>query len=115
LNLPGIVSDPSFFDSGSHAFHSLPVSRDIKISWTEQTRWGLFATVGAMHFWHVDCNGTDTEIRVVKGKKLWFLAIQKDGGTGLSPKRWQTFSPESPLNPALYDIVVLTLGTGDRL
>jgi hypothetical protein len=35
--------------------------------------WGLGATQGAHHLWHIDCDGFGTAIHVLAGFKLWIV------------------------------------------
>ena len=37
-------------------------------------RWGLAATNGAFHKWHIDCDGFGTYINTQAGQKWWVLA-----------------------------------------
>jgi hypothetical protein len=41
------------------------------------TRWGLAATAGAHHLWHIDCNGFGTYIDTQTGQKWWIVARPK--------------------------------------
>lgn len=41
-------------------------------------RWGLAATAGAFHTFHIDCNGLGTSIEVKTGRKWWIVARPKD-------------------------------------
>src|ERR1700679_2143215 len=43
------------------------------------TRWGLAATAGAHHLWHIDCNGLCTYIDTQTGLKWWIVAQPKHG------------------------------------
>lgn len=66
---------------------------DVKAwNWTQTTRnrndhypsstarWGLAATTGASHKWHLDTDGESTFIKVVSidGGKVWFVGVPKD-------------------------------------
>lgn len=42
------------------------------------TRWGLAATSGAHHLWHIDCDGFGTYIDTQAGAKWWIIARPKD-------------------------------------
>lgn len=44
---------------------------------TGQFRWGLAATSGAFHGFHVDSNGLGTYVRAVSGIKWWIIATPK--------------------------------------
>jgi hypothetical protein len=42
------------------------------------TRWGLAATGGAYHAWHLDCDGFATYIYVKTGSKWWTVGRPKN-------------------------------------
>lgn len=42
-----------------------------------EVSWGLAATAGAYHTWHIDCNGFATIIQVDGGSKLWIVGHPK--------------------------------------
>lgn len=78
-------------------------------------RWGLAATSGAFHLWHVDCNGFGTYIDTQVGYKWWVIARPKQpsdfSGTSL-------FTQEFELNEAneeLWDLEAVLLVPGSRL
>ena len=48
------------------------------------TRWGLAATAGAHHLWHIDCNGLCTYIDTQTGQKWWIVAWPKQGSAHFS-------------------------------
>jgi hypothetical protein len=45
---------------------------------TTANRWGLAATAGALHRFHVDCNGLGTSVEVKTGTTWWIVARPKD-------------------------------------
>lgn len=45
------------------------------------TRWGLAATSGSHHGWHIDCQGLATYIDPKTGGKLWIVARPRDRDT----------------------------------
>ncbi|KAF8220480.1 hypothetical protein L208DRAFT_1202251, partial [Tricholoma matsutake] len=47
-------------------------------------RWGLAATSGAHHLWHIDCNGFCTYIDTQTGMKWWIIAKPKFGSMHFS-------------------------------
>ncbi|KAF8240400.1 hypothetical protein L208DRAFT_1212558, partial [Tricholoma matsutake] len=51
---------------------------------TASTRWGLAATSGAHHLWHIDCNGFCTYIDTQTGMKWWIVAKPKPGSMHFS-------------------------------
>ena len=44
---------------------------------TADIRWGLAATAGALHWWHIDSDGFGTYIDVKTGMKWWIVARPK--------------------------------------
>jgi hypothetical protein len=45
-------------------------------------RWGIAATTGALHWWHVDCDGFGTYVDTKAGLKWWIVARRKGAGHG---------------------------------
>jgi hypothetical protein len=48
------------------------------------TRWGLAATSGAHHLWHINCNGFCMYINMQTGTKWWIVAKPKLGSMHFS-------------------------------
>jgi hypothetical protein len=46
----------------------------------KEFRWGLAATKGAQHTWHVDADGVATSVQVKTGAKWWVVATPRQGG-----------------------------------
>jgi hypothetical protein len=46
----------------------------------KEFRWGLAATKGAQHTWHVDADGVATSVQVKTGGKWWVVARPIEGG-----------------------------------
>jgi hypothetical protein len=78
---------PTSFASDLVAFSAtvdLPMcSRAISFP-VASTRWGLGATSGAHHMWHIDCDGFGTYIDTQAGAKWWVVAKPKYGSTRFS-------------------------------
>ena len=79
-------------------------------------RWGLAATTGAVHWWHIDSDGFGTYLDVITGHKWWIIAKQKDkaptfGSTTLFLGEYQLEEP----NTDLWDIEAILLQPGMRL
>jgi hypothetical protein len=49
---------------------------------TADMRWGLCATTGAGHTFHMDSDGFGTYIEVITGVKVWLVVRPKDCETG---------------------------------
>jgi hypothetical protein len=45
---------------------------------TADIRWGIAATTGAVHWWHIDSDGFGTYIDVQTGMKWWIVAKPKE-------------------------------------
>ena len=58
---------------------------------TADIRWGLAATTGALHWWHIDSDGFGTYIDVKAGMKWWIVARPKDS-TRLSHQDFTQFA-----------------------
>jgi len=79
-------------------------------------RWGLAATKGAVHWWHIDSDGFGTYLDVITGCKWWIVAKQKDkapafGSTSLFLGRYELEEP----NTDLWDLEAILLQPGTRL
>ena len=73
---------PTTWASDAHAF--LRTTGRIQIdddhTWSVgYFRWGLAATSGAYHGFHLDCNGLGTFVSPTTGSKLWIVATPKSG------------------------------------
>ena len=79
-------------------------------------RWGLAATKGAVHWWHIDSDGFGTYLDVVTGKKWWIVAKEKNnaptfGSTSLFLGEYELEEP----NVDLWDLEAILLQPGTRL
>ncbi|KAH6879976.1 hypothetical protein BKA70DRAFT_1447684 [Coprinopsis sp. MPI-PUGE-AT-0042] len=77
---------------------------------------GLAATGGAHHWWHVDSRGEATMVYVAVGQKMWVLAEPKDPSRLWSTQVWST--KEADVRKLNYDdwhIEIVVLNAGDRL
>lgn len=85
---------------------------------TTSTRWGLAATSGAYHKWHIDTDGFGTYVDPKTGNKVWFVARPKDMGSfSLFADRnlfYTDYTMESP-NTHLWDIEFVFMEPGTRL
>jgi hypothetical protein len=59
--------------------HGMPVfNKDYDYPFRE-FRWGLAATKGAQHTWHIDADGVATSVQVRTGGKWWVVASPEKG------------------------------------
>lgn len=69
-------TEPNSYSSDCHAHYRVKGQE----GWlprafpTEDIRWGLAATMGAFHRWHIDSDGFGTFIEPTSGVKWWLLA-----------------------------------------
>lgn len=79
-------------------------------------RWGLCATKGASHLWHIDSNGFGTFIDVKTGQKLWIMAHPKEGRTfaDITLFLGDDYQLEEP-NEGLWDLEAILLEPGTRM
>lgn len=79
-------------------------------------RWGLCATKGASHLWHIDSNGFGTFIDVKTGQKLWIMAHPKEGRTfaDITLFLGDGYQLEEP-NEGLWDLEAILLEPGTRM
>ena len=70
-NTPQYISsdEVAFFQAEDNQRRSYPVA---------EMRWGIAATAGSYHTWHIDSDGFGTYINVVAGYKWWVLAKPKE-------------------------------------
>jgi hypothetical protein len=80
------------------------------------TRWGLAATAGAHHLWHIDCDGLCTYIDTQTGQKLWIVAEPKRGSDHFSNADLYTddFHIDAA-NLDKWDLAAVLLLPGSRL
>ena len=81
-------------------------------------RFGLAATAGAYHKFHIDSDGTGTFVEAVVGRKIWVLAVPK-GEQGLDSLADINLYGESydfeGENAHLWDLEAVVLEPGVRL
>jgi len=94
---------------------------------TSDIRWGLAATTGAVHWWHIDSDGFGTYIDVKAGMKWWIVAKPKAHISlrGSSQHDFSEFGSidlftrpdykmEDP-NTSMWDLEAVVLTPGTRL
>lgn len=94
---------------------------------TADIRWGLAATTGALHWWHIDSDGFGTYIDVKAGMKWWIVARPKLQLQGLSQYDFSdfaridlfagsksTYEMEDPCT-SMWDLEAVLLTPGTRL
>src|ERR1700733_10679624 len=80
------------------------------------TRWGLAATAGAHHLWHIDCNGLCTYIDMQTGLKWWI--VEKPTQEPIPFSDHTLFTKEyniSAANLEKLDLEAILLCPGSRL
>jgi hypothetical protein len=83
---------------------------------THATHFGLAATSGAHHWWHMDSRGDGTMVHVAEGQKAWVLAEPLDPSYMWSTAVWSVDEVDvRRLNPANWHLEVVVLNAGDRL
>ena len=77
---------------------------------------GLSATSGTHHWWHIDSRGEATMVYMAVGQKLWVLAEPKDWSYLWSTCAWSTEEVDvRKLNYAQWHIEIVVLNAGDCL
>ncbi|KAJ2923801.1 hypothetical protein H1R20_g13292, partial [Candolleomyces eurysporus] len=96
----------AFFRTGKdkHCVRTLP---------TEDIRFGLAATEGAHHYWHIDSRGEGTFVRVATGKKIWALAAPVDPSDVSSTTIWSVDLDVQRLNWSKWSAEMILLNAGD--
>jgi hypothetical protein len=59
--------------------HGMPLFENDYDYPMKEFRWGLAATKGAQHTWHVDADGVATSVQVKTGGKWWVVASPRKG------------------------------------
>jgi hypothetical protein len=110
---------PTSFASDLAAFNATvdltTCSRNILFP-VASTRWGLAATSGAHHLWHIDCDGFCTYIDTQAGQKWWIVARPKNGSADFS--RTTLFTEHFDINTAnlnKWDLEAVLLLPGSRM
>jgi hypothetical protein len=110
---------PTAFASDLVAFNAtvdLPMCGRTVLFPVASTRWGLAATSGAHHLWHIDCDGLCTYIDTQAGLKWWIVARPKNGSTHFS--HTTLFTEDFQINAAnlnKWDLEAVLLPPGSRL
>lgn len=82
------------------------------------TRWGLAATAGTYHKWHIDTDGFGTHLDCKTGSKVWFIAKPKNMGSFSNFADRSLFQADYTMerpNTHLWDIEAVFLLPGTRL
>jgi hypothetical protein len=94
---------------------------------TADIRWGLAATAGAIHWWHIDSDGFGTYIDVKAGMKWWIIAKPKRRISFQASSQYDfsefaridlftapTYEMEEPCT-SMWDLEAILLTPGTRL
>ena len=115
---PHALVDESPYATDVHAIHRIS-GQDrhcVRQMPTGDIRWGLAATQGAHHYFHMDCRGDGTFVDVVCGMKLWVLARLKLEKKRTSINLWTIENLDvTSLDPSQWDIEAVLLTEGTRL
>jgi hypothetical protein len=79
------------------------------------TRWGLAATAGAHHLWHIDCDGFGTYIDTQAGSKWWVVARPKQSSDFSSISLFTSTFEVDKTNEDLWILEAILLLPGSRL
>lgn len=85
---------------------------------TTSTRWGIAATSGSYHRWHVDTDGFGTWLDCKTGGKVWFIAIPKAGNGFTQFAARDLFQADYSMesnNLHLWNVEAVLLTPGTRL
>ncbi|KAF9034784.1 hypothetical protein BJ165DRAFT_1511544 [Panaeolus papilionaceus] len=63
---------------------------------TPDMRWGIRATAGAHHYWHLDSQGEGTSVFLCCGEKLWIVTTPKDPKMLSETKLWHDLNVTNP-------------------
>lgn len=111
MHVPHDLSEPTRNKAEYHAW--IATRQLFRITspypWSVET-WGIAATAGTYHRWHVDSNGLWTHVDVKCGVKLWITGKPKDGANNVIKQMG-----EEEVNENLMDLKYAILKPGDRL
>lgn len=83
---------------------------------TADTRFGLAATAGGHHFFHIDDRGDGTTVETLIGSKVWYVAELKVKLLETSPSLWTKDNLDvTSLDPSKWNIEGVFLTPGTRL
>lgn len=81
-------------------------------------RWLLLSAAGCLHRLHVDSAGMGTFVRIVKGRKMWYVATELTAGGPIEAddmeKYWDA-GPKCTDTMQLFKWEVAVLGEGSML
>jgi len=82
----------------------------------DHMRWGLAATSGAHHVWHLDSEGYGTRVQPICGIKFWFVAAEKRGEKGkLASAHLYDDIDVGATNNDKWDVEMVVLSAGSEL
>lgn len=86
--------------------------------WAKQDhmKWGLAATAGAHHVWHMDSEGYGTWVQPMCGVKFWFVAVEKRDQRGrfASAHLYEDIDVGAT-NDDMWDVEMVVLSAGSEL
>ena len=109
---------PTSFASDLEAFNAtvnLPMCAHTILFPVMSTRWGLAATSGAHHLWHIDCNGFCTYIDTGTGLKWWIVVRPKIGSDFTQTSLFTEEFHIDAANLDKWDLEAVLLVPGSRL
>jgi hypothetical protein len=77
--------------------------------------WGLAATEGAHHLWHIDCDGFGTVIHVMVGLKLWIVGRPLPGFDLSNISQYLQNWDVNALNDTKLEMEAILLAPGSTL
>lgn len=83
-----------------------PDCKDLELPPTANIRWGLAATTGALHWFHIDSDGFGTYIDVQTGMKWWIVG---------KPKKHISSEASSPYDFSEFARIGLLMESGFEL
>jgi hypothetical protein len=78
-------------------------------------KWGLAATAGAHHLWHIDCNGFGTVINTQTGFKWWIIGHPLPGHDFSKPSEYLNNCHINIPNNDKWQLEAILLAPGSRL
>jgi hypothetical protein len=116
--MPWLGQFPTSFATDVIAFNStvdMPLCNRNIMYPSSSTKWGLAATTGAHHLWHIDCDGFGTVINCQIGFKWWIVGQPLPGRDFSKPSEYLDGYDISAVNDDKWQMEGMLLVPGSTL
>lgn len=116
--MPWLGQYPTSFATDVVAFNStvdMPLCNRNVMYPSTSTKWGLAATTGAHHLWHIDCDGFGSVINNKTGFKWWIVGQPMPGHDFSKPSEYLDDYDINAVNDNKWQLEGMLLVPGSRL